>query len=173
MSGIFIRLISRIFHYIGNKEQLLSILEKEIQAIKLKRLKSGLQRCGDNLWVQFPITISQSEKVEIGSNVSFAAYVHIWGGGNVKIGDRVMIGTHTSISSLTHDYTQPRMFGTLIERPVVIEDDVWIGSNAVILPGVTVGRGAVVGAGAVVAKNVPERAIVGGIPAKVLKMRAQ
>jgi acetyltransferase-like isoleucine patch superfamily enzyme len=54
---------------------------------------------------------------------------------------------------------------------VTIEDDVWIGVNATILPGVRVGRGAVVAAGSVVTQDVPEFAIVGGVPAKVLKYR--
>ena len=54
---------------------------------------------------------------------------------------------------------------------VVIEDDVWVGTRAIILHGVTIGRGAVVAAGAVVAKNVPPYSIVGGVPAKVIKFR--
>ena len=56
-------------------------------------------------------------------------------------------------------------------EPVYINDDVWIGSRAIILPGVSVGKGAVVAAGAVVTQNVPDFAIVGGNPAKVLKVR--
>jgi acetyltransferase-like isoleucine patch superfamily enzyme len=54
---------------------------------------------------------------------------------------------------------------------VVIEDDVWIGTRAIILHGVTIGRGAIIGAGAVVTKNVPPYAIVGGVPAKIIKFR--
>ena len=54
---------------------------------------------------------------------------------------------------------------------IVIEDDVWIGSNSVILSGVKIGRGAVIGAGSIVTKNVPKYAIVAGNPAKVIKMR--
>ena len=58
-------------------------------------------------------------------------------------------------------------------RPVTISDDVWIGANVIILPGVCVGRGAIIGAGAVVTKNVPEYAIVAGNPAKIVKYRKQ
>jgi acetyltransferase-like isoleucine patch superfamily enzyme len=57
------------------------------------------------------------------------------------------------------------------DRDVVISDDVWIGTRAIILHGVTIGRGAVVAGGAVVTKNVPPYAIVGGIPARVLRYR--
>ena len=58
-------------------------------------------------------------------------------------------------------------------KPVIIGDDVWIGGRVIILPGVTIGNGAIVGAGAVVTRDVPEYAIVGGVPAKVIKMRTQ
>ena len=54
-------------------------------------------------------------------------------------------------------------------KPVVIGDDVWIGANAVILPGVTIGRHCVVAAGAVVTKDVPDNSVVAGVPAKILK----
>ncbi len=57
------------------------------------------------------------------------------------------------------------------EQPVTICDDVWIGARVIILPGVTVGKGAIIAAGAVVTKDVPEYAIVGGNPARVIKMR--
>jgi acetyltransferase-like isoleucine patch superfamily enzyme len=59
----------------------------------------------------------------------------------------------------------------MISIPVVIEDDVWIGTGAIILPGVKIGIGAVVGAGSVVTKDVPNFAVVFGHPAKLLKMR--
>lgn len=57
------------------------------------------------------------------------------------------------------------------DAPVVIEDDVWIGANVTILKGVTIGRGSVVAAGVVVTKSCPPYSIIGGVPAKVLKMR--
>jgi maltose O-acetyltransferase len=56
-------------------------------------------------------------------------------------------------------------------RPVIIEDDVWIGINVILLPGLTVGRGAIVAAGSVVTKDVPPDAIVGGNPARVIRSR--
>jgi acetyltransferase-like isoleucine patch superfamily enzyme len=56
-----------------------------------------------------------------------------------------------------------------VSRPVVIEDDAWIGMNAVILPGVRVGKASIVGTGSVVTKDVPDYTVVGGIPARVLR----
>jgi maltose O-acetyltransferase len=63
-----------------------------------------------------------------------------------------------------------RFSGSVLKK-ITIEKDVWIGAQAVILPGVTVGEGAVVGAGAVVTKDVPPFAIIGGAPARIIRMR--
>jgi acetyltransferase-like isoleucine patch superfamily enzyme len=109
--------------------------------------------------------------VELGDKVSLAAYVHIWGGGEVSIGDRVMVGTHTSITSLTHNYQEEEMYNTVVRKPVIIEDDVWIGSNCVILPGVKVGQGAVIGAGSVVTKDIHPHSVVFGVPAQPRRER--
>lgn len=130
-----------------------------------------LKSCGARLSIQAPITIEGAEHVDIGSDVSFAAYVHLWGSGGIQIGNRVMIGAHSSISSLTHDYHQLEMFKTLLKKRVVIEDDVWIGSNCVILPGITLGKGSVIGAGSVVTKDVEAFSIVVGVPARKIKSR--
>jgi len=90
----------------------------------------------------------------------------------MRIGDRLMIATHTAISLLTHNHTYENMhFAPIVAKSVVIEDDVWIGTNVSIMPGVTIGKEAVVGAGAVVTKDVPTLEIVTGVLAKVLKYR--
>lgn len=64
-----------------------------------------------------------------------------------------------------------RLQGDLPEQPIVIGDDVWIGTRVIILPDVVVGNHAVIAAGAVVSKDVPEYAVVGGVPAKIIKYR--
>ena len=132
----------------------------------------GLKRYGKRVHIDFPCRFRGKKAISLGDDVSIAAFVHIWGHGGVTIGNRVMIGTHTSITSLTHDLNSEDMYFTPnIEKPVTIRDDVWIGSNAVIMPGVTVGKGAVVGAGSVVTNNVPPYAVVAGVPAKLLHYR--
>jgi acetyltransferase-like isoleucine patch superfamily enzyme len=134
-------------------------------------LRLVLGRCGRRLQVQRPFVILGPAQVAIGDDVSFGAYLHIWGMGGVTIVNRVMIGSHVSITSLTHDYTAPVMKGTSIAKPVIIEDDVWIGAHCTILPGVHIGQGAVVGAGAVVAANVSPDVIVAGVPAHFVRSR--
>ena len=131
----------------------------------------SLQQCGDHVRFEYPVALHQPGSIVIGDHVAINEFVHIWGGPGVTIGSRVMIGSHTAITAITHDYTQPCMFNVNIMRPVVIGDDVWIGTHVVIMPGVAIGDGAVIGAGAVVTKDVSSMAIVAGVPAKVLGMR--
>ena len=133
-------------------------------------LKLMLGRCGKRLQTQRPFVILAPRQVEFGDDVSFNAYLHIWGTGGVTIGNRVMIASHVAITSATHDAAAPIMKYTSVYRPVIIDDDVWIGAHCVILPGVHVGRGAVIAAGAVVTHDVPPESIVAGVPAKVIKV---
>ena len=92
--------------------------------------------------------------------------------GPVTIGNHVNLAQGITVTALNHNFKDTSLrideqgFST---KPIVIEDDVWIGANAVILPGVTIGKHVVVAAGAVVTKDVPDNCIVGGIPAKMMK----
>jgi acetyltransferase-like isoleucine patch superfamily enzyme len=138
---------------------------------KTGRLRSVLGGSYPGLRMQHPVVIEHPEKVFIGQGCSVAAFLHVWGGGGVTIGDRVLIASHVSIVSETHDYNAHPMAETSIRKPVVIEDDVWLGTHCTILPGVTVGRGAVVGAGAVVTKDVEPLSIHVGVPAKCIGRR--
>lgn len=92
--------------------------------------------------------------------------------GPVTIGSHVNLAQGITVTALNHNFsdTTKRIDEQGISTsPVTIEDDVWVGANAVILPGVTIGRHAVVAAGAVVTSNVPANTIVGGIPARIIK----
>ena len=92
--------------------------------------------------------------------------------GPVCIGHHVNLAQGITVTALNHNFadTNRRIDEQGIStKPVVIGDDVWIGANAVILPGVTIGRHVVVAAGAVVTKDVPDSCVVAGVPAKVVK----
>lgn len=95
--------------------------------------------------------------------------------GSITIGAYVMMAPDVIIITCSHDIsdvTRPMMFqGSTEPQPVVIEDDVWIGTRCIIMPGVVVHKGSIIAAGAVVTKDVPAYSIVGGVPAKVLKYR--
>ncbi len=92
--------------------------------------------------------------------------------GPVKIGNDVMFAQNVVLSGLNHGYTDiniPISDQQVETKPIVIEDEVWIGANAVVTAGVTVGKHSIVAAGCVVVKDVPPYTIVGGNPAKPLK----
>ena len=135
------------------------------------KVRAFLKKSFSGLQIQHPIRVEHPEKVSIGKEVSIAAFVHIWGGGGVTIGDRVLIASHVAIASEGHDHGVKGMRSSQRRAPVHIGADVWLGSHAVILPGITIGDGAVVGAGAVVTKDVPPMTIVAGVPARHLAQR--
>ena len=92
--------------------------------------------------------------------------------GPVCIGNNVNLAQGITVTALNHNFkdaTRRIDEQGISTKPVEIGDDVWIGANAVILPGVTIGRHVVVAAGAVVTKDVPDNCVVGGVPAKVIK----
>ncbi|WEK05014.1 MAG: acyltransferase [Candidatus Devosia phytovorans] len=112
--------------------------------------------------------------VEFGAHSTVNPYAMI--SGKVRCGDGVRIASHVSIVGFNHGFDDPTVPIHVQKHEtlgIVIEDDVWIGANAVVLDGVTVGKGAVIAAGAVVSKDVPPMAIVGGVPAKVVRYRGQ
>jgi len=92
--------------------------------------------------------------------------------GPVSIGNHVNLAQGITVTALNHNFsdTSKRIDAQGVDtKPIVIDDDVWIGANAVILPGVTIGRHVVVAAGAVVTHDVPDNCVVGGVPAKLIK----
>ena len=132
-----------------------------------------LKRCGWGFTIDKYVNIQGKKNLSIGEHCVINSFVHIWAGkSGVTIGDRVLIASHVAITSLTHNYESKTMrFDKSIDKPIRIEDDVWIGSHAVIFPGVTIGTGAVIGAGSVVKSDIPAYAIAVGVPAKVIKYR--
>ncbi len=134
--------------------------------IFMKSICSAHIKDGATFWFPRGITIGRRVGVNEG--------VFIDGRGGVRIGNNVLIAHGVSIVSEDHgidDLDTPIRDQLKTVAPIVIGDDVWLGMGAKILKGVTVGNGAVVAAGAVVTKDVPERAIVGGVPARIIRFR--
>ena len=137
-------------------------------------LRNGM-RVGKNTVIEPTTIIIHADKIRVGRNTYIGDYCNIRPvDEEIIIGNDVQIAQFVSIIGANHRYEDKNMkisSDNLVSEKVVIEDNVWIGANAVITPGVTIGRGAVVGAGAVVTKDVPAYAVVGGVPAKVIKYR--
>ena len=147
-------------------------INRLIERRKIKRFSKAFKICGTGFYVKFPVCIEGQQHVSVGNNASINAFVHMWGHGGITIGNDCLIASHASINSVTHDSKAALYRNSVVERPVIIGNNVWIGAHAVILPGITIGNNAVVGAGAVVTKDVPDNAVVAGVPAKVIKLKA-
>jgi acetyltransferase-like isoleucine patch superfamily enzyme len=133
-----------------------------------------LKSLGSATILQRGIRITNPEKVSIGSHCSLARGVFIAGRGGVRIGDWVGVGPDVKIWSVNHRYDdaeRPFLLQGWERKAVVIEDDVWLGANVFVMPGVTIGTGAIVSAGTVVSKSVPAFALVAGNPGRVIGWR--
>lgn len=110
-------------------------------------------------------------KTFIGSHTTVNRRCYLDGRGGLSIGNKVNISPEVYLLSLTHDFHDPGF--PAVPKNVVIEDYVWIGARAMVLPGVTLSEGCVVGAGSVVTKDVPPYAIVAGVPARKIGERSR
>lgn len=115
-----------------------------------------------------PFYTDFGKNITIGKNVFFNTGCSFQDRGGIDIGDGSMIGMNVSINTLNHGLPLETR-NTTYPSPVHIGKNVWIGSNATILPGVTIGDHAVIAAGAVVTKDVAKDAVVAGVPAKFIK----
>lgn len=125
---------------------------------------------GRNPSVQQGFNCDNGENIHVGDDFVCNYNVTILDIAPVNIGDYVMIGPNTMISTVNHPLDkQGRRERIGIAKPVYIGDDVWIGGNVTILPGVHIGNNVIIAAGTVVTKDIPDNCIVGGIPAKKIR----
>ncbi|MGX9417604.1 acyltransferase [Vibrio sp. WJH972] len=134
----------------------------------LKIMKKG----GNPAMIGNNVYIAKGDKVSFGSGCRINENLYLE---KVTIGDDVLIAPNVTILSRMHEFERidipMSLQGYREEKIVTIGDDVWLGRNVVVLPGVTIAKGAIVAAGAIVTKDVPEYAVVGGVPAQILTNR--
>ncbi len=137
---------------------------------EIRDLLSGItaSKIDESVTVFTPIYINYGKHTKIGRNVFINFNCTILDLGGVTIDDNVLIAPNVSLLSEGHPLN-PKERHALIPKPIHIKKNAWIGANATILQGVTIGENAVVAAGSVVTKDVPDNTIVGGIPAKIIK----
>jgi acetyltransferase-like isoleucine patch superfamily enzyme len=119
---------------------------------------------------------SFAPEITIGNNVTFNTDCHIGCINKVTIGNNVLIASRVYISDHSHGDVSaealsksPEMRDLVSKGPVIIEDNVWIGEGACIMPGVTIGANSIIGANAVVTKSFPVNSVIGGVPAVIIK----
>ncbi|RZK27009.1 MAG: acyltransferase [Flavobacterium sp.] len=157
--------------------KLFVISKKVILKLLMYTLRPLFKKCGKNVTFtptdRFSFsTISLGDDVFIGPGANFSAIK------SIEIGNKVMFGPNVTIMGGDHNTSVVGEYMFDIEDklpendlPVIIKDDVWVGTGAIILKGITIGTGSIIAAGALVTRNVEEYSIYGGIPAKFIKKR--
>lgn len=136
-------------------------------------MKNGVEkilghRVSETVRIRQPFYMDFGKNVHFGENVFVNGACHFQDHGGIHIGDNAFIGHQVVLATLDHDLA-PDKRTDMHPAPIILEDDVWIGSGSIILKGITIGEGSVVAAGSVVTKDVSPNVIVGGNPARVLK----
>ena len=127
-----------------------------------------------NSRIKYKVIIQGKGVFELGKNSYLSHHVIIGVNEKVSIGDNCMVASYVSIRDTDHkfdDLKTPMINQGIKTSPITIEDNVWIGHGAVITKGVTIESGAIIAANAVISKDVPKNAIMGGVPAKIIKYR--
>ncbi|RKS99484.1 sugar O-acetyltransferase [Flavobacterium sp. 123] len=126
------------------------------------------KQISENTTVFVPFYTNFGRHIQLGKNVFINHGCSFLDLGGITIEDDVLIGPKVNLITENHPI-DPRKRKNLDLKSIVIKKNVWIGANATILPGVTIGENSIVAAGAVVNKDVPSNVIVGGVPAKIIK----
>ncbi|AXQ78161.1 sugar O-acetyltransferase [Streptococcus chenjunshii] len=138
---------------------------EEVRAIMSRLL--GIE-IDDSFRLFPPFYTDYGKNISLGKDIFINSGCHFQDQGGIEIGDGCFIGHNVVLATIDHDL-RPSMKRKNHYAPIKLGKHVWIGSNATVLSGVTIGDWAVVAAGAVVSKDVPAYTVVGGVPAKVIK----
>lgn len=152
-------------------KELLLQMNNSADPVKIRALLSQItgSETDESVAVFTPLYINFGRHTKIGKNVFINFDCVFLDLGGITIEDNVQIAPKVSLLSEGHPLS-PVSRGSLTVGHIHIKKNAWIGANATILPGVTVGENAIVAAGAVVSNDVPDNSVVGGIPAKVIKI---
>ncbi|MBA2613508.1 MAG: acyltransferase [Bacteroidetes bacterium] len=139
-------------------------------------IKRSLKKVGKNFKFGFNSEFIDHRLIEVGDNVFMGQRTVINTNVSVKIGNNVMFGPQVTIMGGDHNISvvgQPMRFVKTGGKniPIIIEDDVWVGTNVTILKGITIGEGSVIGAGSVVTRSLPPYSVCIGNPCKAVKLR--
>ncbi|APV45149.1 transferase hexapeptide repeat containing protein [Dehalogenimonas formicexedens] len=139
--------------------------------IRKSYYKNSFKQLGNGGRFDEGVIIYGAHGIACGDNVFIGRNTIINGAGGLKLGNNILIGPGCYIWTINHDYSVVNIVSEpkYIAKPVVIGNEVWIGANVKIIPGVSIGARSVIGMGSVVTKDVPAGAVVAGNPAQVVK----
>ncbi len=133
-------------------------------------VKQLIPNAASTLWIQSPFYCDYGSNITTGENVFFNFNCVVLDVMKVSIGSRTLFGPHVQIYTALHPTDHKiRATGLCLAKQVTIGEDVWVGGNVVICPGVTIGNRSIIGAGSVVTKNIPPDVFAAGNPCKVIK----
>lgn len=125
---------------------------------------------GKDVWIEPPLTLAFGKTVTIGDGTYINSNLTLVDDYKITIGRGVLFAPNVTISATGHPvHYKLRPHGEMYSFEVVIKDNVWIGSNVVICPGVTIGKNSVIGAGSIVLKDIPQNCVAAGNPCRVLR----
>ncbi len=151
-------------------------VKKFLYKYKVNKYKKELKVCGEKVFFDHTVLFSHAERIMVGAYVHIQPNCAFYGGGGLTIGEGTIFAHDVQVLTQNHLYDSTDLKyipydERNISASVDIGEYVWIGARVTVLPGVKIGKGAVIGAGAVVTKDIPEYAIAGGNPCKILKFR--
>lgn len=125
---------------------------------------------GEGCWIEPPLYVNWGSRITLGDHVYANTGLTVIDDTFVNIGSHVMLGPRVTISSASHPVDpELRRQAYQYDLPVVLEENVWVGAGATILPGVTIGKNSVIGAGSVVDRDIPPDVVAAGVPCRVLR----
>jgi maltose O-acetyltransferase len=144
-------------------------------ALRRKLVSIFAENCGKNVIIKQNAYLGSAIGLSLGDNAQVGANSRI--GPEVTIGNDVLMGPDVVLMTTNHAFEDPdipiRLQGSLPIKPIVIEDDAWLGTRVIVLPGIKIGKGAIIGAHSLVTKDIPPYTIWGGVPAKYIRKRGE
>lgn len=167
MSGFLIRA------WLWTRSRLIRPFVRLRDQIHTAEVAYRLKKCGRGVCFRYPCDIYGAQHMEVGDNVFINRGALIRAQGGLTLGANVVIARNVAIYTYNHNFRGEALpfDRNSISKPVTIDDNVWIGINVTIVPGVHIGEGAVIGAGTVLSQDVPPLAIVGAAGQRILGFR--
>jgi maltose O-acetyltransferase len=141
-----------------------SITETE----RIKLMVSELAACGSDITIRPGVQIIAPEQVRFGSHIGIGNYSILRGNGGITFEDFVLLGDNVILATTSHPIGG-LYFHQNWQQPITLKSNVWLGANAIVMPGVTIGENSIIGAGAVVTEDIPANSVAVGVPAKVVR----